>query len=626
MKEHPIASSNPADPAEAVRAQKRVRLKLEGGGELHIDRPLPFIFAYDPPASHPDAWTSRLLRSEASTWFPSSTLPKMETRAILEPVLEALVEDYGTLLVIELRARSRASAEDENRFLIGRHSLSPGDEVLEILEDGLKKIRIRHRDTVVDHVKYRSPPGAFVETMGRKKLESLGVSVIHLGVPPIYIDENDNPYPLILKSLRRQLVRVLRRTAHGFAKRQANRSPTSYLSLGRSRLVQTVVDVDRRLDQIASEFDYLMLITPTNVQEEWERFQEAGNGVAPRFRYRPIPIDPGVQKRRLYEIPIERIADPALAEIFEDRRYEFDVRLAMLQQRGTRKHLLCGLQLYGEIDATTRAQAELLLKLPIPPGSLPDDFALEMGVDAGTFARRAREEFKRYRKLDRSFSSEVKVRGDLGSVLVSRGKVYVDRHLKITEDRLEALIAHEVGTHVVTFHNGAQQPLGIFSTGLAGYEELQEGLAVLGEFLVGGLTLPRLRQLAGRVVAAQSKLDNASFIETFRLLNETHQFSARSSFMTAMRAHRGGGSLKDVIYLRGLARLLGFLRGGGDLNLLFLGKIAQTHVALVQELLARGILVQPALIPNYLTDPLAEGRLEQVRSGVGLEDMISPPK
>ena len=70
----------------------------------------------------------------------------------------------------------------------------------------------------------------------------------------------------------------------------------------------------------------------------------------------------------------------------------------------------------------------------------------------------------------------------------------------------------------------------------------------------------------------------------------------------------------------------GSCEGGGDLNLLFLGKIAQTHVALVQELLARGILVQPALIPNYLTDPLAEGRLEQVRSGVGLEDMISPPK
>ncbi len=37
--------------------------------------------------------------------------------------------------------------------------------------------------------------------------------------------------------------------------------------------------------------------------------------------------------------------------------------------------------------------------------------------------------------------------------------------------------------------------------GLAGYEETQEGLAVLAEFLVGGLSPHRLRQLAVRVVA-----------------------------------------------------------------------------------------------------------------------------
>ena len=34
-------------------------------------------------------------------------------------------------------------------------------------------------------------------------------------------------------------------------------------------------------------------------------------------------------------------------------------------------------------------------------------------------------------------------------------------------------------------------------TGLTGYDTLQEGLAVLSEYLVGGLSRPRLRLLGG---------------------------------------------------------------------------------------------------------------------------------
>ena len=634
MNDDPFLSSPAGEAVEAealdralksLRAGKPLRLRLPGGGELNIDRPLPFIFAYDPPGRQSDPWTSRLLKAEASTWFPSHTLTRKEMRAVLVPVLRALVDDYGALLVIEVRARSRASAAEENRFQLGEHPLSPDTEVLETLAEGLGKIKVRQRDSVVERKRTRTAPGHFVATVGRKTLEDLGVSVIQLGVPPVYRDEEENLFPLLLRALRKQLVRELRRTAHRFAELRANRSPPTYLALGKRRLVRSVLEVDRRLDELASSFDYLMLITPTNVQESWEKFQADGFKVAPRFRYRPIPLDPGLQKRRLYELPIEKIADPALAQIFEDRRYEFDVRLAMLQQRGGRKHLLAGLQLYGEIDARTLGEAEQILAIPLPPGAAPDDVGGVDAVDAETFAKRTREEFRNYRKQDREFHSDVKVRKDLGSVLVSRGKVYVDRYLKISRDRLEALIAHEVGTHVLTFHNGGSQPLHIFSTGLAGYEELQEGLAVLAEHLVGGLTLPRMRLIAGRVLAARSKLQDATFVETFALLHERYGFSPRSAFLTTMRAYRGGGSLKDVIYLRGVSRLLEHLRAGGDLDILFLGKIAQRHVPLVKELLEREILRAPALIPGYRSDTMAKERLARVRRGLTIPDLISPP-
>ena len=47
-----------------------------------------------------------------------------------------------------------------------------------------------------------------------------------------------------------------------------------------------------------------------------------------------------------------------------------------------------------------------------------------------------------------------------------------------------ALLHHEVGTHLVTHVNGTHQPIKVLGVGLAGYDETQEGLAVLAEYLV----------------------------------------------------------------------------------------------------------------------------------------------
>ena len=65
--------------------------------------------------------------------------------------------------------------------------------------------------------------------------------------------------------------------------------------------------------------------------------------------------------------------------------------------------------------------------------------------------------------------------------------------------RVGASLQHEVGTHLVTYYNGLEQPLRLLHVGLAGYDETQEGLAVLAEYLVGGLSRSRLRTLAERV-------------------------------------------------------------------------------------------------------------------------------
>ena len=69
-------------------------------------------------------------------------------------------------------------------------------------------------------------------------------------------------------------------------------------------------------------------------------------------------------------------------------------------------------------------------------------------------------------------------------------------------------------------------------------------------------------------------LNGASFIETFRALNHNYDFSQRTAYTIAMRLYRGGGLTKDAVYLRGLLQILRYLREGGELEPLFVGKVA----------------------------------------------------
>jgi uncharacterized protein (TIGR02421 family) len=159
------------------------------------------------------------------------------------------------------------------------------------------------------------------------------------------------------------------------------------------------------------------------------------------------------------------------------------------------------------------------------------------------------------------------------------------------------------------------------ASGLAGYEPLQEGLAVLAEYLVGGLTRSRLRVLAARVVAAKAMTGGADFVQTFRELTGVYGFTHHAAFTITMRIFRGGGLTKDVLYLKGLDYLLAYLREHRDLESLLVGKIALEDVPFIQELRRREIVHPPAIEPHYLGLPAARKRLEQAHR-LTLSDIV----
>ena len=131
------------------------------------------------------------------------------------------------------------------------------------------------------------------------------------------------------------------------------------------------------------------------------------------------------------------------------------------------------------------------------------------------------------------------------------------------------------------------------AAGLAGYEQTQEGLAILAEYLVGGLSAERLRQLAGRVVAVHLMTTGASFPEV--------PASGRRRILTHRRspprcAPSGGGGLKDAIYLRGLHDVLGHLAPWRHPRP-SLARAPAGRLPLVRDLADRGVLRVPRYSP-----------------------------
>jgi len=245
---------------------------------------------------------------------------------------------------------------------------------------------------------------------------------------------------------------------------------------------------------------------------------------------------------------------------------------------------------------------------------LPDDCAGDACVPLQHVVDRARDEIDYYHQQLPAFNAIVEVCDHIAAgIMVSRGKLLISNNLALRPERIEPLLHHEVGTHLVTYYNGRTQPFRQLYTGLAGYEELQEGLAVLAEYLCGGLTVSRVRSLASRVMAVRSVIEGASFGDTFKLLNDDFGVSDRLAFVTSLRVHRGGGLTKDILYLRGLRDLLKYLEAGHELEPLYVGKIGLPHVPYVQELRRRGIINPPALLPRFWLDEQIRERLDSCR-------------
>jgi uncharacterized protein (TIGR02421 family) len=612
-----------------LKENKRVRRTLPVWGRLHIDRQLPFLSVYRRPTGYEDIGTRRLVLGEAAYLTAvgdRSLRPGLLT--LVQKVVKTLSPEFGAFLLLEIWAAPPNPSLDQTKSLASKPAFrilasktSAPANTIDTLEHALKQIRIFKQLAQVEVVygRKRSPVGLPL-LISPAIAKDLDCFIIGLEVQPIYRHaETGELFPLQLRALHRGLARALKQAFFEFTRTQTTHRPHNYQVLGRQSVVKAVWEMDRQLANISGAFDFLLQVTPINSGPAWARFKQARFQRTPVFHYRPVSVDPALLKRKLYAIPLEGIEDPTLAHLFQEKRQDLDRQLSMLLDRDTPQFLYGSMQIYGRVDDTLLELAYSLLST-ISPRSR--ESARGGYLNASEFAERAEAEFAYYRQAYPDMSAAVQIRSDVTGLMVSRGNLLISRRTRVPVSRVEALLQHEVGTHIVTYFNGRAQPFRQLYTGLAGYEELQEGLAVLSEYLVGGLSRPRLRLLAGRVVAVRRLTEGASFIDTFHELNHTYGFAQRTAYTITMRIYRGGGLTKDAVYLKGLAHLLAYLKKGGAIEPLFIGKIMTDHVPLIRELQWRQVLQPVPLWPRYMANSQTAKKLTRLRNGLSVLDLI----
>jgi uncharacterized protein (TIGR02421 family) len=591
-----------AEPAFAPEFGQRGELRQAVGetGRAHLDRWLPFLVVHRSP--DPAASIARRVAVNSPAyliWSPDDDRAAAEAFAA---IAAALRQRFGCILVIAVDEAAWAPVPTGSQKLhpfdisVGASGGPAARCALGCLAEALAKIRIDLRKPTV----VTGEPGPLPVALAAAELDRLSLTI-----PQVHRLDEHTFYPQLTRDFAVALGDALLQAACGFMAASGAGAPAHFRSLGRSAFLAAALDADKKLDRVARSFDFLLSVSPINSGEAMERFFAKGAEDAPKFRYRPLTVDPDMAKRDLYAVDLSLIEDPLLERLLSEKRQELDHQLTMLATRNTSAFKAASLLHYGTVGSQLLADARAILERPRPraPGGAT--------VAAPEVAAAARALVERY---GHGFDATIEVRDDVASLLVSGRKLMIASNTTMLRARLEALLAHEVSVHLLTHFNGAAQGLTVFRTGLANYEGIQEGLGVFAEWAVGGLSAARIRLLAGRVVAVDAMLDGAGFVDVYRLLADDHGVPRKSAFDIATRVFRSGGFAKDLIYLKGFQEVIALVGAGASLDPFWIGKIARNHVEAIEELIQRNLVQPPMFKPEFLQREDVERRIARLRS------------
>lgn len=355
--------------------------------------------------------------------------------------------------------------------------------------------------------------------------------------------------------------------------------------------INDVKTIDKKIVEVDKQIHLLSYVKPLNLAEEEEKVLENPD-YNPQFEYKSLAFDPNALLKQLDTLSFP---DSPIGILLEKKSDEIRRKIAVLKSIGTDEFTEKSFKLYGKPDVQLLNRADRVIKQM--PASFPEENVV---MDAVAAAKKL-EEFLHIYGLG---GWRVSLKKDLVSDIVAgkENTIFMRTYAKFSEQRFKNIIAHEIETHVFTAINGKNQPYMIFQRGLGDYLCTEEGLAVYNQEMISKEKTQKKYWPAASVIGVSIAL-KGSFVDIVRTLNSLG-FDIDRSIRTAFKIKRGlkdtekpGAFTREIVYFKGHEMIKSFVKKGGDLKDLYLGKINLKDLPLVKKVEG---LRQPKYLPGYL--------------------------
>lgn len=342
--------------------------------------------------------------------------------------------------------------------------------------------------------------------------------------------------------------------------------------------------VDSNINRLVKKIELLNYVNPVNIEKEKRKFFTGRYNENPNFHYRKIDFDAHKLQRALFDLDLESIEDETTRNFYREVIYDYSALIECIASVGQGKEFYYNvLKSFGTPADKDVENARFILHFK------DEEYDQEMFPVFN--AEEATEYFNEFIK-PYNFELKIKLSHKISAAAMVQNhsqRMILKKNHRFSANQLKVLANHEIGVHLVTTYNGMEQPLKIFHNGFPRNLETQEGLAVFSEYMSGCLTLYRLKELAYRVLAADSIHKGFSFCDTFDLLHIRYKLNREEAFNICLRAHRGGGLTKDYSYLTGLKKVYNYFEEGKDLDLLLSGKVCFEHLPIIEQWKKQGL-------------------------------------
>jgi len=364
--------------------------------------------------------------------------------------------------------------------------------------------------------------------------------------------------------------------------------------------------IDKYLGTADKKVALLSRLNPTNAAAEKRRFLYAytkNRVYNPVFRYKPVSTD----LNKLYgqltplniTVPAEKDERWFFSKHLENKRRRILKKIVCVQHRGQPELSKYSAKIFGRPDT---AQVEYA-KSQFHPDSCSSFSQIKDTLSDIEAAKMLESHAVSHNVpwkviLRKSISSKAGLDSRSKRLLIKTGE-------RFSPEEIDSLAVHEIETHIFRKENGSLQSFpSLFGEGFAGPPTTEEGLAFFNETRVKH-DPRRILLISARTIATHYALKK-SFHEVFK---ELHELGLPLSYAwnVTLRAKRGlgdtakpGAFTKDHHYLKGYLAVKNFVDSGGDIRLLYAGKL---NISNAESLKKIGVETkEPRYLPRYIVD------------------------